>query len=40
MSTGIGFWLVVVAALGLAAAVGLAVALLPSHGGEDEFRTS
>ena len=38
MSTGVVFWAVVVAALGFAAAVGLAVALLPPHGGEDEPR--
>ena len=38
MSTGVVFWVVVVSALGLAAALGLAVALLPPHGGEDEFR--
>ena len=38
MSTGVVFWLVVVAGIGCAAAVGLAVALLPPHGGEDELR--
>jgi hypothetical protein len=38
MNTGVGFWLVVVGGIGLAAAVGLAVALLPPHDGEDEFR--
>ena len=38
MSTGVVFWVVVVCALGLATAVGLAVALLPPHGGEDEAR--
>jgi hypothetical protein len=38
MGTGVVFWAVVVGALGFAAAVGLAVALLPPHAGEDEFR--
>jgi hypothetical protein len=36
MSTGVVFWIAVVAGVGFAAAVGLAVALLPPHGGEDE----
>jgi hypothetical protein len=38
MSTGIVFWSVVVGALGFAAAVGLAVALLPRHDAEDVVR--
>ena len=38
MSTGVVFWAVVIAALGFATAVGLAVALLPPHGGEDDAR--
>jgi hypothetical protein len=38
MSTGFVFWLALVSAVGLAAAVGLAVALLPPHGGEDDVR--
>jgi hypothetical protein len=38
MSTGLGFWLAVVAAVGFAAAIGFALALLPPHGGEDESR--
>jgi hypothetical protein len=38
MNTDFVFWIVVVSALGLAAAIGFAVALLPPHGGEDEFR--
>jgi hypothetical protein len=32
------FWTVLAAALALAALVGIAVALLPPHGGEDEPR--
>jgi ABC-type transporter Mla subunit MlaD len=40
MSTGVVFWIAVVGGLGFAAAVGLAVALLPPHGGEDEFRAT
>ncbi|HEV3404187.1 MAG TPA: hypothetical protein VG073_07845 [Gaiellaceae bacterium] len=38
MSTGVIFWVVVVGAVAFAAAIGLAVALLPPHGGEDEIR--
>jgi hypothetical protein len=38
MSTGVSFWAVVIGAIALAAAVGLMVALLPPHGGEDEIR--
>jgi hypothetical protein len=36
MSTAIIFWVVVVGALAFAAAVGLAVALVPPHSGEDD----
>jgi hypothetical protein len=38
MSTGVSFWAAVIGALAFAAAVGLVVALLPPHGGEDETR--
>ena len=40
MSTGVVFWVVLVGALAFAAVVGLAVALLPPNGGEDEFRAA
>ena len=38
MSTGVVYRAVMVSALGFATAVGLAVALLPPHGGEDDSR--
>ena len=38
MSTGVSFWAVVIGAIAFAVAVGLVVALLPPHGGEDEIR--
>jgi hypothetical protein len=40
MSTGVVFWIALVGGLGVAVAVGLAVALLPPHGGEDEYRAT
>jgi hypothetical protein len=40
MDTGVVFWLTVVAALAAAVALGLALANLPRHGGEDDFRSA
>jgi hypothetical protein len=40
MSTGVVFWIILAGGIGLAAAVGLAVALLTPHGGEDELRAA